>query len=58
LDNEQFDWLENELNNNKEKFICIISHIPIMSFCSAMFFNDMPPNGDWKLSWALLHISL
>ena len=26
-----------------------------MSFCSAMFFNDMLPNGDWKLSRALLH---
>ena len=55
LDEEQFNWLDNELNSNKEKFICIISHIPIMSFCSAMFFNDMLPNGDWKLSRALLH---
>ena len=55
LDNDQYNWLENELNNNKEKFICIVSHIPIMSFCSAMFFKDMLPNGDWKLSRALLH---
>ncbi len=55
LDDEQFSWLENELSNNKEKFICIVSHIPIMSFCSAMFFKDMLPNGDWKLSRALLH---
>ena len=55
LDDEQFIWLENELNNNKEKFICIVSHIPIISFCSAMFFKDMLPNGDWKLSRALLH---
>lgn len=55
IDEEQFIWLENELNNNKDKFICIVSHIPIMSFCSAMFFKDMLPNGDWKLSRALLH---
>ncbi len=55
LDTEQYNWLENELNNNKEKFICIVSHIPIISFCSAMFFKDMLPNGDWKLSRALLH---
>lgn len=55
LDDEQFAWLENDLNNNKEKFICIVSHIPIVSFCSAMFFKDMLPNGDWKLSRALLH---
>jgi len=55
LDAEQYTWLENELENNKEKMVCIISHIPIMSFCSAMFFPDMLPNGDWKLSRALLH---
>lgn len=55
LDDEQFSWLEKELDANKEKFICIVSHIPIISFCSSMFFNDMLPNGDWKLSRALLH---
>ena len=55
LDDAQFTWLENELNSHQEKFICIVSHIPIMSFCSAMFFKDMLPNGDWKLSRALLH---
>ncbi|MBL7700798.1 MAG: metallophosphoesterase [Ferruginibacter sp.] len=55
LDNDQFAWLEKELEANKEKFICIVSHIPIISFCSAMFAKDMMPNGDWKLSRALLH---
>jgi len=55
LDDEQFTWLENELDYNKSKFVCIVSHIPIISFCSAMFFKDMLPNGDWKLSRALLH---
>ncbi len=55
LDDEQFNWLENELSNNREKMICIVSHIPIISFCSAMFSKDMLPNGDWKLSRALLH---
>jgi 3',5'-cyclic AMP phosphodiesterase CpdA len=55
LDDAQFNWLANELENNKDKFICIVSHIPIVSFCSAMFFKDMLPNGDWKLSRALLH---
>ena len=55
LDDEQFSWLENELNSNSDKLICIISHIPIISFCSAIFFKDMLPNGDWKLSRALLH---
>lgn len=56
IDEEQYSWLEAELNSvPKDKFICIISHIPIISFCSAMFFDDMLPNGDWKLSRALLH---
>jgi 3',5'-cyclic AMP phosphodiesterase CpdA len=55
LDEQQFTWLEKELEANTEKHICIISHIPIISFCSAMFFKDMLPNGDWKLSRALLH---
>jgi 3',5'-cyclic AMP phosphodiesterase CpdA len=55
LDDDQFAWLENELEANTEKMICIISHIPIISFCSAMFFNEMLANGDWKLSRALLH---
>ena len=56
LDEEQFAWLENDLKNTPaEKLICIVSHIPIISFCSAMFFDDMLPTGDWKLSRALLH---
>lgn len=55
LDAEQFNWLGAELESNKDKHICIVSHIPIVSFCSAMFFKDMLPNGDWKLSRALLH---
>jgi 3',5'-cyclic-AMP phosphodiesterase len=56
IDEEQYSWLQAELNSvPKDKFICIVSHIPIISFCSAMFFDDMLPNGDWKLSRALLH---
>ena len=55
LDAEQFNWLGAELESKKDKHICVVSHIPIVSFCSAMFFKDMLPNGDWKLSRALLH---
>jgi Icc protein len=55
LDEEQFSWLEKELEANREKMISIVSHIPIISFCSAMFSKEMLPNGDWKLSRALLH---
>ena len=57
IDEPQFAWLENELKNTpQEKFICIVSHIPIISFCSAMFFEKNEPNGDFKIIRALLHV--
>ena len=57
LDDEQMAWLETELKNpSSDQHICIASHIPIVSFCSAMFFDDHLANGDWKLSRALLHV--
>ena len=59
LDEEQFQWLENKLNNtSKEKHICILSHIPIISFCP---FFDGPneekgkPNG-WLVPHEWMHI--
>lgn len=56
IDEMQFAWLENELKNTSaNKFICIVSHIPIVSFCSTMFFEKNEPNGDFKTSRALLH---
>lgn len=57
IDDPQFAWLEKELKDTPaEKFICIISHIPIVSFCSVMFSEKNEPNGDWKTSRALLHV--
>lgn len=57
IDEPQFAWLENELKNTPlEKFICIVSHIPIISFCAAMFFEKNEPNGDFKIIRALLHV--
>ncbi len=57
IDEEQFAWLENELKTtDSSKHICIVSHIPIVSFCSAMFVDKNEPNGDWKISRALLHV--
>ncbi len=56
LDEPQYAWLETELQNaDPENFICIVSHIPIVSFCSAMFREKNEENGDWKISRALLH---
>lgn len=57
IDEEQLAWLETQLRNTpSDQHICITSHIPIVSFCSAMFFDEHLPNGDWKLSRALLHV--
>ena len=57
FDEEQVAWLESELKNTpSDQHICIVSHIPIVWFCAAMFFDDQLPNGDWKLIWALLHV--
>lgn len=57
LDGEQYAWLEAELKATPaDRHVCIVSHIPIVSFCAAMFFDDHLPNGDWKLSRALLHV--
>jgi len=55
IDDEQYAWLEKELQNtSSDQHICIASHIPIVSFCSALFFDENQPNGDWRISRALL----
>jgi 3',5'-cyclic AMP phosphodiesterase CpdA len=57
IDEEQFNWLEKELQNTPARMhICIVSHIPIASFCAAMFFDKNMDNGDWRLPRNLLHI--
>ncbi|MEP6674284.1 MAG: metallophosphoesterase [Ferruginibacter sp.] len=56
IDEPQYAWLEMELKSvDSQKFICIVSHIPIISFCSVMFSEKNEPNGDFKTSRALLH---
>jgi predicted MPP superfamily phosphohydrolase len=55
IDDEQFTWLENELKNtSSDQHVCMVSHIPIVSFCAALFSDKNEPNGDWKVSRALL----
>ena len=57
IDPPQMAWLEAELKaTSPDQHVCILSHIPISSFCAAMFFDDPLPNGDWKLSRVLLHV--
>ncbi|MEO8172450.1 MAG: metallophosphoesterase [Sediminibacterium sp.] len=57
LDEPQFTWLENELKQtDANQHVCIVSHIPIVSFCAAVFYDKNEANGDWKISRALLHV--
>lgn len=56
LDDDQFDWLQQELGKiPKEDFICIVSHIPILSISSGLFFDKTEPNGDLKIQRNLMH---
>lgn len=57
LDETQFAWLEAELKKtDPSQHICIVSHIPIVSYCSAVFYDKNEANGDWRISRALLHV--
>jgi 3',5'-cyclic AMP phosphodiesterase CpdA len=56
LDPEQLEWLQQELSRvANEKFICIISHIPILSICAGLFFDKTESNGDLKIQRNLMH---
>lgn len=56
LDEEQMDWLKSTLSQvPKDRFICIISHIPILSICSGLFFNKTETNGDLLIKRNLMH---
>lgn len=56
IDALQLEWLEKELAGiPKTKFICIVSHIPILSICAGLFFNKTETNGDLKIQRNLMH---
>ena len=56
LDPVQSDWLEKELSSvPADKYICIVSHIPILSICAGLFFDKTEINGDLKIQQNLMH---
>ncbi|HEY6505092.1 MAG TPA: metallophosphoesterase [Chitinophagaceae bacterium] len=55
IDPEQLNWLESELKLVKDKFICFVSHIPVLSICAGLFFNKTETNGDLKIQRNLMH---
>jgi Icc protein len=56
LDESQLEWLQQELAVvAPSTFICIISHIPILSVCSGLFFDKTETNGDLLVKRNLMH---
>ena len=56
LDEPQLTWLREELANiPPAKHICIVSHIPILSICSGLFFDKTEANGDLLIKRNLMH---
>ena len=55
LDDQQFNWLENLLQNNNGLHICIISHIPILSV-AAFYPWDFEKTGQWILPADAMHV--
>ncbi len=56
LDDDQFNWLQDELKKTPtDQFICIVSHIPILSICSGLFFDKTELNGDLLIKRNLMH---
>ena len=55
LDEEQLEWLKGELQSTSGKFVCILSHIPILSISSGLFFDRTESNGDLKIQRNLMH---
>ncbi len=56
LDNDQLEWVKQELASTpKEMHICFVSHIPILSICSGLFFDKTETNGDLMIKRNLMH---
>lgn len=56
LDEEQMQWLAAELKATpSNEFICIVSHIPLLSICAGLYFNKTEENGDLKIQRNLMH---
>ncbi len=57
LDDEQFEWLVSQLKNTSINTpICILSHMPIVSFASCIFDNNYLGNSIGEVyKWGLIH---
>jgi 3',5'-cyclic-AMP phosphodiesterase len=55
LDDDQFNWLEHELNINHNTPVCILSHIPLL--CACEYYDGENERPDyWEVPAAWMHI--
>lgn len=55
LDDDQFDWLSDDLAQAKGKPVVVLSHIPILS-AAAYFHGQNERTGNWHVPGAWMHI--
>ncbi|MBN2376409.1 MAG: metallophosphoesterase [Sedimentisphaerales bacterium] len=55
IDEQQFGWLENQLINNSDSYICIISHVPILSAVD-IYARNCEESGQWVVRPDTMHI--
>lgn len=55
LDDEQFNWLAGQLETSRDKHICIISHIPILS-AVAILDGENEKTGSWVVPHQWMHL--
>ncbi|MDQ7948483.1 MAG: metallophosphoesterase [Pedobacter sp.] len=56
IDVEQLSWLANKLGEiPSSEYICMVSHIPILSICAGLFFGKTEANGDLMVKRNLMH---
>jgi len=55
LDDEQLIWFKEKLASSQHRYVCVVSHIPVLSICSGLFFNKTEANGDLLLKRNLMH---
>ena len=56
LDDEQFDWLKTDVEKTPgDKWICVLSHIPILSL-TTFFDGNNEKKGDWHVGRNDMHI--
>lgn len=55
LGKAQMDWLDNDLTIHADKPTLVMSHIPLLSACTA-FFSNSERIGGWHVAGSLMHI--